>query len=177
VADLQAAKRYAQAAFGIALESGTIASWRADLGDIAAVLAESNAAGVFGDGRIPLGQRLAMVERALDVQPLALNLAKLLVSKGRSADARAVAEAFGRMADEQEGIVHASITAAVDLSPQQVAGIEQRLSSSLGKKVQVTSAVDPGIVGGLVVRVGDRMVDGSVRTRLKRLRRELEGAR
>jgi F-type H+-transporting ATPase subunit delta len=177
VADLQAAKRYAQAAFAIALESGTIASWRTDLGDIAAVLAESDAAGSFADGRIPLQQRLAMVERVLDVQPLALNLAKLLVSKGRSADARAVADAFGRMADEQEGIVHARITAAVDLSPQQVAGIEQRLSSSLGRRVQVTPAVDPGIVGGLVVRVGDRMVDGSVRTRLKRLRRELEGAR
>jgi len=177
VADLQAGKRYAQAAFGIALESGTIAAWRAALDDIASVLAESSAAGVFADGRIPLEQRLAMVERSLDVPALPLNLAKLLVSKGRSGEARAVAEAFGRMADEQEGIVHASITAAVDLSPQQVEGIEQRLSSSLGKTVQVTSAVDPGMVGGLVVRVGDRMVDGSVRTRLKRLRRELEGAR
>jgi F-type H+-transporting ATPase subunit delta len=177
VADLQAGKRYAQAAFGIALESGTIAAWRAALDDVASVLAESDVAGAFADGRIPIERRLAMVERSLDVPPLALNLAKLLVSKGRSADARAVADAFGRMADEQEGIVHASITAAVDLSPQQVASIEQRLSSSLGKKVQVTSAVEPGIVGGLVVRVGDRMVDGSVRTRLKRLRRELEGAR
>ena len=106
----------ARRAVEIATEQGTVARWRADLDDIAQVLAESDAAPVFADTRLPVDRRTAMVDRVLDVQPLARNLAKLLVTRGRSGDARAVADAFGRMADEAEGIAHAEITTAVPLS-------------------------------------------------------------
>ncbi|HEY5475329.1 MAG TPA: ATP synthase F1 subunit delta [Tepidiformaceae bacterium] len=177
MAELDAAKRYAQAAFDIALQANTIAAWRADLDDIAKVLAESGAAALLADQRVPLDRRLAMVDRTLDVQPLALNLAKLLVSKGRSLDARWVTESFNRMADSQEGIVHARVTTAVDLSAEELDGIRRQLSERLGKTVVAEAVVDPSIIGGLVVQVGDRLVDGSVTTRLKSLRRELEGAR
>ena len=104
------------------------------------------------------------------------NLAKLLVQKGRSLDAKAVSAAFGRMADEHEGIAHAQITTAVPLSPDQLNAIAAKLTTSLGKNVQATGVVDPAILGGVIVKVGDRLVDGSIKTRLKRLRRELEGA-
>lgn len=177
MADVQAGKRYAQAAFAIARDSNAVAAWRSDLNDIAEVLAESGIAPILADPKVPLEQRLTLVDRTLDISPMALNLAKLLVQKGRSADARAVADAFGRMADEHEGIAHAEVTAAVELSPDKVADIEKRLSAQVGKTVKATARVDPSILGGLVVRVGDQLVDGSVRTRLKRLRRELEGAR
>lgn len=177
MADLQAARRYAQAAFGIARDTGAIATWRTELNDVATVLAESGLAPIFSDTRVPIDQRLAMVERTLDVSPMVLNLAKLLVTKGRAGEARAVAEAFGRLADDYEGIAHAEVTTAVELAPAQLDAIAQKIGQSLGKQVRVTGTVDPGIVGGVVVRVGDKLVDGSVRTRLKRLRRELEGAR
>jgi F-type H+-transporting ATPase subunit delta len=118
-----------------------------------------------------------MLDRVLDVTPLPMNLARLLVQKGRSLDARAVADAFGAMADDYAGIVHATITTAVDLAPDQVTHIEEQLSSNLEKKVEAVAHVDPSIVGGIIVRVGDRMVDASVRTRLKQLRKELQGAR
>jgi F-type H+-transporting ATPase subunit delta len=177
MADVAAAKRYAQAAFEIASEEGAIARWRGELDDIAAVLTDSQLAPMFADSRVPLDRRLSGVERALDISPKALNLAKLLVQKGRSLDARAVANAFGRMADAAEGIAHAQVTTAVPLSADQLQAISARLSSQLGKDVRTTGAVDPSILGGIVVKVGDRLVDGSVKTRLKRLRRELEGAR
>ncbi len=177
MADLQAARRYAQAAFGIARDTGTIANWRMELNDVATVLAESGLAPVLSDTRVPIEQRISMVERTLDVSTMVLNLAKLLVTKGRAAEARAVAVAFGRLADDHEGIAHAEVTTAVELAPAQLDAIAQQIGQSLGKQVRVTGTVDPGIVGGVVVRVGDKLVDGSVRTRLKRLRRELEGAR
>ncbi|MGI8926775.1 MAG: ATP synthase F1 subunit delta [Tepidiformaceae bacterium] len=173
----EAAKRYAQAAFGIAVDGESLAAWRSDLDDIAQVLSESAAAPVLADTHIPLEQRLAMVDRVLDVQPFALNLARLLVTRGRSHDARAVADAFKRMADAREGIAHASVTSAVQLDAAHVAAIEEKLSASLAKRVHVTAAVDPAIIGGLVIRVGGKLVDGSVRTRLRRLKRELQGAR
>jgi F-type H+-transporting ATPase subunit delta len=177
MADVQAAKRYAQAAFEIARDSGSIDTWRADLNDIAAVLTESEVAPVFADSRIPSEEREAMAGRALDIQPQALNLAKLLVAKGRTADARAVSEAFNRLADVHAGIEHAVITTAVELTPDQVRSIEQRLSTSLGKNVRATAVLNPAILGGVVIRVGDHVVDGSIRTRLRQLRRELEGVR
>ena len=177
MADVQAAKRYAQAAFEIARDQGTIDRWRAELDDIASVLTESRVASILADGKQPLEGRLALIDRALDVSPLALNFAKLLVKKGRSQDSRAVATAFGRMADESEGIAHAQVTTAVELSPDQLNAIASRLSSQMGKDVRATSVVDPGIIGGLIVKVGDKLVDGSVKSRLKRLRKELEGAR
>ncbi|MFN0146109.1 MAG: ATP synthase F1 subunit delta [Dehalococcoidia bacterium] len=177
MADYQAGKRYAQAVFGIAVDQGTVATWRAELEDVAHVLAESAMAPVFGDTRVSIADRLRMVERVLDVSPLALNLARLLVSKGRAAEARAVAVAFAKMADQSEGIEHASITTAVALDSAQVTDIEQKLGASLGKRVLATATVDPSIVGGVVVRVGDKLLDGSVRTRLRHLRQELQGSR
>lgn len=177
MAEVAAARRYAQAAFDIARDTGTIPVWRAELADVASVLAESGLAPVLADGKLPVESRLAMVERALSVSPMVLNLAKLLVQKGRSLDAGWVASAFARMADEHDGIAHAQVTTAVELSQDQLDGIAKQLSTSLGKEVRATSTVDPAIVGGVVIKVGDKLVDGSVKTRLRRLRRELEGVR
>ena len=177
MADYQAGKRYAQAAFAIAKEAGTVATWRADLADIVTVLSNPGAANLLTNTGLPLEQRYAMVGRMLDIQPLALNLAKLLVSKGRTADVAAVAEAFGHLADADAGIEHASVVTAVALTPDQVLRLEQQLSAAFGKTVQATATVDPGLIGGVIVRVGDRLVDGSVRSRLKQLRRELAGSR
>lgn len=177
MADYQAGKRYAQAAFSIAAEQGAIAQWRADLEDIAAVLAESEMAPVFANTRVPVDQRVAMVERVLDIRPLALNLARLLVLKGRAPEARAVATAFGKMADASEGIEHATVTTAVQLTAGQLTAVEAQLSAAVGKRVQATASVDPAIVGGIVARVGDKLLDGSVRTRLRQMRRELMGVR
>ena len=177
MADPQAGKRYAQAAFDIATRDGTVAQWRSDLGDIAQVLAESAAAPVFVDPKILLERKYAVVDRALDIQPLAKNFAKVLVQKGRAGDARAVATAFGLMADDAEGIAHAAVVSAVELTPDQLADIERRLSESMGKRVRVASTVDPSIMGGVIVKVGDRLVDGSIRSRLKQLKRELSGSR
>jgi F-type H+-transporting ATPase subunit delta len=177
MADVQAAKRYAQAVFAIAESGGSIGRWRSDLEDIAAVLAESELAGRFADARISVEDRERLAERVLDLPSQPLNLARLLISKGRSGDARAVADAFNRLADAAEGIVHAEVTTAVVLTDAEVQSIAGRLGEQLSAAVTVATRVDPSIVGGLVVRVGDRMIDGSIRTRLRELRRELVGAR
>lgn len=177
MADPQAAKRYAQAAFGIASDANAISQWRAELNDVATVLVDSGLAPVLADTKVPLEKRLALVDRSLDVSPLAMNFARLLVSKGRSGEARAVAQAFERMADEHDGIAHASVTTAVELSPAELDAIASRLTQSMGRQARARAVVDPTIIGGVIVRVGDKLVDGSIRTRLKRLRKELEGAR
>ena len=172
----EAARRYAQAAFDIAVADGTIDQWRSELDDIASVLAESELARNFADDRVPLEERYALVERVLDISPKATNLAKLLVQKGRSRGARFVERAFSRMADERENRVDVEIASAVELAADHLASIEKSLAESLGKTIRATVRVDPSLVGGVVIRVGDKLIDGSVRTRLRRLHRQLEGA-
>lgn len=169
----EAANRYAQAVFAIALQDGTVDRWRADLEDIASVLSESEAASVFADGRVPLQDRYALVDRVLDVPPVVRNLAKLLIRKGRSRGARAVLNSFITLADEHAGIAKARVTTAVPIDESQRQRMEGQLSGSLGKTVTVTTEVDPALIGGLVIRVGDQLIDGSVRTRLRMLRKEL----
>ncbi|MGD9934211.1 MAG: ATP synthase F1 subunit delta [Dehalococcoidia bacterium] len=173
MADFQVGRRYAQAVFAIARDQGTIPQWRSDLNDIASVLAESGLARGFADGRIAVEQRQALAARALDVSPLALNLARILIAKGRSDSARAVATAFSALADAHEGIAYADVTTAVALEPAQVEQIAAQLGQSIGARVNVRTSVDPSIVGGMVVRIGDRLVDGSVKTRLRELRKDL----
>jgi F-type H+-transporting ATPase subunit delta len=169
----EAANRYAQAVFLIALQNGAVEQWRSYLGEIASVLTDSDVAAVFADDRRPLHERYALVDRVLDLPAVARNLAKLLIQKGRSRGAGAVAEAFAALADAYAGLAKAQITTAVPINDAQRAAIEQRLSASLGKTVTASTAVDPTLIGGLVVRVGDQLIDGSVRTRLRSLRREL----
>lgn len=176
-ADPQAARRYAQAAFAIARDGDAIADWRADLDDVAVALAESDAAAWFAAARVPVAERQEAAARVLDVSPLALNLAKLLIARGRTAEAREIANAFDRMADGHEGLARAEITTAVPLRAEQVAEAERRLGEALGKRITATARVDAAIIGGAVLRIEDRLIDGSVRTRLRRLRRELSGAR
>ena len=176
MADTQAAKRYAQAAFAIARDADAITQWRGDLDDVATVLAESDAAAWFAAPRVTVAERQAAVERALDVSPLAANLAKLLIAKKRTLEARAIALAFDRFADEHEGRAQAEITTAVPLQPDQVAAMEQRLGEAMGKQITATASVDSDIIGGVVLRIDDHLIDGSVRSRLRRLRRELSGA-
>lgn len=169
----EAAIRYAQAVMAIAVQNGTIDRWRADLQDIASLLADSELAPILGDGRIPLPDRYAIIDRVLDAPPVVRNLAKLLVQRGRGPAARRIAQAFEGLADEHEGIGRARVTTAVPLSDEQLAGIEQRLSAAMGKRITATADVDSSLVGGVVLRVGDQLLDGSIRTRLRSLRREL----
>jgi F-type H+-transporting ATPase subunit delta len=70
-------------------------------------------------------------------------------------------------------VVRADVTSAVPLSPDQTRVLEQSLSQATGKKVEITAAVDPALLGGVVARIGSTVYDGSVRTQLSRLRQEL----
>ncbi len=169
----EAANRYAQAVFAIALQNGTVDRWRSDLNDIASILAESELAAIFVDDRVPAARRYEIIDSVLDVPPVARNLAKLLVQKGRASSARAVADAFDAIADAYAGIAKAEITTAVPIDDGQRLAIEKQLSERLHKTVTATTAVDPSLVGGTIIRVGDQLIDGSVATRLRLLRREL----
>lgn len=171
-----AARRYANAIFEIARASDTIDQWRTDVDDIASLMVDSELAQLLANARLGRSERYGILERVLDVGPLTLNYAKLLVDKGRTLEAGHIAMEFQRLADEHQGIANARITTAIELEPDRVESIASQLSGATGKQIRPFVDIDPSIVGGIIVRINDQLIDGSLRTRLQELRRQLAGA-
>jgi F-type H+-transporting ATPase subunit delta len=101
------------------------------------------------------------------------NLIQLMLRRGRIDDLRRVAVEFRRLDDRRQGITHATATSATDLTQDEVRALTARLEETTGGRIELDVEVDPSLLGGLIVRVGDRLIDGSVRGRLERLRNQL----
>lgn len=105
-----------------------------------------------------------------------LGLLLVLVEKRRETIFDNVADWFDRFRDLREGRIHVHVTAARALDGDQRDELVSRLASATGRQVQLHEKLDPGVIGGLVVKIGDRVLDGTLRRRLNRLRRELAAA-
>jgi len=179
-----AARRFAEAAFDLARRDGTEDAWRAALDAAAAALGSEAALRIVENPALPFQERLAAVRAALGAEavrgavdePVAsqlVNLVGLLVERRRVAQLPAIAREYDRLLDRSRGIVTAIATTPVALSTEEVAAVRAKLESMTGATVSLETAVDPSLIGGLTVRVGDRLYDASVRGRLERLRSQL----
>ena len=170
-----APRRYAEAAFEIAERDGSIERWRADLDTAAGVLADSrDLAPILANPALPPEQRRDVASRVFaGLAEKPRNLVLLLVQRGRIEQLPRVAEQFRRLDDERQGIVHATATSAAPLTDTEVRALTARLEQMTGGRIALRTDVDESLLGGLVVRVGDRLIDGSVRGRLERLRNQL----
>ncbi|HXH21468.1 MAG TPA: ATP synthase F1 subunit delta [Dehalococcoidia bacterium] len=172
-----AAKRYAQAAFEVAREEGNLAAWSEALARIAHFLSDGDAARVLANTRVPQDVKHQLIEAGLgDLPRTALNLAHLLVNKGRTALARDIAAEFGRLVEEHQGVSRARAVTAVELTDADREALSQRLSESTGRRILLETEVDPSILGGVIVQIGDRLLDGSTKSKLEALRSTLVGA-
>jgi F-type H+-transporting ATPase subunit delta len=173
-----AARRYAEAVFALAGESNTLDRWSDDLAALAAFGDDTDVASLLRGNRVPRDEKMRLVEAGVGGQlsPLAMNLARLLNERGKFHLAREVEHTFREMVDDARGLAHATVTTAVPLSDDERTAIAARLSSMTGKQVDVTPVVDESIIGGLIARIGDQLIDGSTRTRLVALKRRLESA-
>ncbi len=173
-----AARRYAEAAFQIAREQGTEERWSEGLSLTAAIFSDPEVAAVMQEARVSTADKMRLTERALEgVDPLVLNLARLLVHRGRTALAPQIAEALQELVDAERGIAHAVVTTAVPVSEAEARAVAEKLSEISGRQVVVETQVDEGIIGGLIARIGDRLIDGSTRSQLVALKRRLAEAR
>jgi len=172
-----AARRYAEAAFELATRDGTHDAWAAGLGLVAGVAADERVAKVIDNPAVPHADRQAAVASLFGdrVPPGVLNLARLLARRGRFETAPAVAAAFRRLLNRRNGVVEAVVTSAQPLTADETAAVLARVEAMTGTGVDLSSEVDPALIGGLTVRVGDQLLDASVRGRLERLRHQLTG--
>ena len=169
------ARRYAQAVFAIALEQGETDRWLDDLALFADAMGNEDFANFLDAPQLALSQKTDLISETLgdSVSKLALNLISLLASRNSARLLPSVTESYQQMLDDHNGIERAEIVSAVALSDEQQQRIETMLSGIVGKEITATSRVEPQILGGFVARVGDKVIDGSTRTRLDELRREL----
>jgi F-type H+-transporting ATPase subunit delta len=170
-----AARRYAEAAFEVAVRDDTVDAWRKDLDAAAAVVAEERIGRALANPAIALETRIATAHSTLGplVGPKVLNLISLMLRRGRIQELPRLAAEFRRLDDERQGIARATVTSTMPLDPEEVRALTERLTRSTDRRVELDLKVDPSLLGGLVVRFGDRLVDGSVRGRLERLRHRL----
>ena len=175
-----AARRYAEAAFSVATRDDTVEAWRSELDSAATIVAEERIGRALANPSIPLDARLATAQETFGrlVGRQTLNLIGLMLRRGRIQELPRLAAEFRRLDDQRQGITHATATSASALTADEVRALTKRLEQETGGRVQLDVEVDPSLLGGLVVRVGDRLIDGSVRSRLERLRNQLvSGAR
>ncbi len=170
-----AARRYADAVFGIAHDTASHDRWLADLDDIASLFSDETVYGFISSTRIAQAEKEQVLDNALpDVQPVASNFAKLLVRKRRANLAPQIIEAFRERLNSVRGIAEATVTSAVPLSDEARSAVAEAVHRyTAAQTVQLHETVDQQIIGGAVVQIGDRIIDGSVRTRLDSMRRSL----
>lgn len=169
-----AAKRHAQAAFQIALERDELEIWRGDLERLSALVKDPLLFAFLESPRINFEEKGRILRQGLEgVNPLVMNLALLVVARGRLDLVADMVIEYGQLVDEQRGIAHAEVATAVPIELEDKDKLVGYLSDLVGLKIVLTERVDPSIIGGLVARVGDKIIDGSTRSRLLALRESL----
>ena len=168
-------RTYARSLFEAAKEAGRVPAVRRDLGDFVDAERQVPELGeLLRNPQLDKRAKAAAVDAvASGGDPLVLNLLRLLVEKGRGGEVAQVADEFERMAAAEEGELSVELTTAYELSDEEARAIVGQIEQRSGRKVEANRAVDPDLIGGLVLQVGSRRVDASIRGRLEQLGRDL----
>ncbi|MBX6332743.1 MAG: ATP synthase F1 subunit delta [Gemmatimonadaceae bacterium] len=172
------ARNYADALVSLAREAGDLDGWGVMMDEVVnAVASDRRLANFLASPRVSAGQKNAILAKAFaDRLPrLFVRFLQAVVTHRRQHLLAEIALQYHTIVDELEGRVHADVTVATEPDAALAAGVEQRLSAVLGKRVVPHFRVRPDILGGTIVRVGDVVMDGSVRRRLNTLRARMLG--
>jgi F-type H+-transporting ATPase subunit delta len=168
------ARRYAEAYFALAQDASDITGWREQLAALAETLGDAAVADALANPKTSLSERVRLGLHLLDgASPQARNLARLLIERRRVGIVREILSHYDALGDKASGVVRVEVTTAIPADAALEQRIRDSLSKQLGSDVQTTVRTDPAIVGGLVIRIGDRVIDDSLRTHLQQLQAAL----
>lgn len=171
------ARRYAKALFAIAEEKKIMDRLAAELSEFGQMAASMPDLSEFlAHPLIPSEQKLGVVKKivpSIEQEPLLKNFLSLLVEKDRLGLLSFIAREFTRLFKKRSNIVEALVTTVFPLSPQEEAELVKALSEMTGKTVEISIRTDPGILGGLRIQIGDTVIDDSIITHLKEIRKDL----
>lgn len=168
------ARRYAEAYFALAQEANDIRGWRNELAAVAEVLGDPAVSDALTNPKTSLAERVKQGMQLLKgTSPEARNLARLLIERRRIGIVREILTHYDALADKASGVVRAEVITAIPVDKDLEKHIRQSLRKQLGSDVETTVRTDPTIIGGLVIRIGDRVIDDSLRTHLQQLQAAL----
>ena len=171
------AKRYSQAVFEIAVERQELDRWQSDLRKIVSLGEDAAFTTLIESPKLRLNDKARLLsERLGDINPLALNLAYLLVARGSFSMVGEIADAYQRLLDSHRGIEQAEVITAIPLDDDDKLRLAEHLGAIVDKKVVIKPEVDSSLIGGVIARIGGKLLDGSTRSRLEALKREVSGA-
>jgi F-type H+-transporting ATPase subunit delta len=173
------AGRYALALFGLANERKQLEAVGASLSAVKQALAESEELRALTTspliGRDEAVKAVAATAEAMKLDPLTANFLGVLAKNRRLGQLGNVIRAFNMLAARHRGEITAEVTSAHPLDDGQVDAIRKNLRTRMGTDIAVDMKIDPAILGGLVVKIGSRMIDGSIRTKLNSLAQAMKG--
>ena len=175
--DAVVAKRYAKALFELASSGGNVSEIEAGLKLVVEILNQNeDAVKVLSSPNVALEKKAALVESTFGAQvpALVLNTIQLIIVRGRQSLIADTYEAFVKIAGDALGQAHAVVYSAKQLSDEELAGLSAQFGQIEGKKIVATQVVAPELLGGVQVRIGDRLYDGSLSGKLERLQKSLK---
>jgi F-type H+-transporting ATPase subunit delta len=142
----------------------------------ASLAAEPRFGELMANPKVLLADRLGSLDRflaALGPRPLARHFLRMLLTKGRLGALAEIVEEYRTLADEQAGVLRAAVTSAAPLTEADTERLRGLLGARFGKSIVLTAVVDPGLIAGLIVRIGSLSFDGSIRSQLAAIHRQL----
>ncbi len=174
------AKRYAKALFAVGKEEGAFAEYSKALNEMAQLYASMpEVSDALSNPVYPVEVREKVMDhliQSLKVSKVMGNFFKLLVQKKRAAIMPEIAEVFQAMVDADNNICQGTVVSAMSLSPDLSEKVKATLEKITGKQVVLKSQVDPSIIGGIVAKVGDLVLDGSIKSQLAGLQASIKGS-
>lgn len=173
------AVRYAQAIFAMAQRSGQLDEQLAELVKVKLMFGEhGQLTRALQSPTIPSSVKKSILKRVLEqrVSQTTLHFLYVLVDKGREAYVPLVVECYKELLRQERGQVAVLVQSAAPLDPAFQKEVEDKLLTYTGKKVEITFEVDPELIGGLLLRVGDRIIDGSIRHQMIQIHERLSKA-
>lgn len=167
-------KRYARAALELAVERDELESWQVSLRKIAELTEDEKIVALLESPKLSFPVKKGLLEERLgEINFLALNLACLLIRRGRLGMVDDISREYDRLLDAYHGTEHAEVITAVPLDEEDKEMLSRQLGEIMGRKVVIDARVDPSIVGGFRAKIGDMLIDGSIRNKLEALRKSL----
>lgn len=171
------AKRYAKALLELGRDDGNFEKYGQELSDMVGLLDESpELEQVLSNPGFELEDRKAVLAKVLDKMspsPMVANFYKLLMDRNRIGEIRGIEGVYSKLIDDARGITRAEITSASALKDEEIQKLKDSLKAVAGREVQIEVNEDPSLIGGLKARIGDLVLDGSVKTQLESLKDSL----
>ncbi len=177
--DRKVAARYAGALLSSAKSGGVLEGVAESYAGLLDVVASNASLAVFMDSpQVPVKEKKELLKTVLGekVEPVFMNFLSLLIDKNRIENLQDIGEEFADLVEEDLGLMRAHVITAVPLADDLASAIEAKLAGMTGKKIILEKEIDPAVIGGVCVTMGDNVLDGTVRTNLDQLRKTLEQA-